>query len=79
MPELIILDEPTNNLDLKSIAQMQSALNDYSGALIVISHNLDFLQNIGINKTINLDEISPVSKSLLNKSNKIINNNFFDL
>jgi ATPase subunit of ABC transporter with duplicated ATPase domains len=58
MPDLIILDEPTNNLDLTSIEQMQSALNSYSGSLAVISHDVDFAQSIGINKIINLDEIS---------------------
>jgi len=78
-PELLILDEPTNNLDLKSISQMERALNGYTGALIVISHDRDFVENIGITKTINLDEISSVSKSVLNKTNIIINNNLSEL
>lgn len=48
-PDLIILDEPANNLDLASIEQMQIALRQYSGALLVISHDRDFLESIGIN------------------------------
>jgi ATPase subunit of ABC transporter with duplicated ATPase domains len=76
MPELIILDELTNNLDLKSIEQIQHTLGNYKGALIVISHDIDFVREIGITKTIRLDEISIVSKSFENNSNKIINPNF---
>lgn len=56
LPDMIILDEPTNNLDLQSIMQMQEALNAYKGALIVISHDIDFIESVGITKTINLDD-----------------------
>ncbi|HEY9639695.1 MAG TPA: ATP-binding cassette domain-containing protein, partial [Coleofasciculaceae cyanobacterium] len=44
----LILDEPTNNLDIATVDQMVEALNDYSGALLVISHDLDFLSRIQI-------------------------------
>jgi ATPase subunit of ABC transporter with duplicated ATPase domains len=46
--DLLILDEPTNNLDIVTINQMVEALNDYHGALWVISHDLDFLSRINI-------------------------------
>lgn len=51
-PQLLILDEPTNHLDLKSIASIESALKNYLGAMIVISHDSQFLKNIGVEKTI---------------------------
>jgi ATPase subunit of ABC transporter with duplicated ATPase domains len=46
-PELLILDEPTNNLDMDSIEQIESALSQFKGAVIVISHDSEFLTNIG--------------------------------
>lgn len=45
-PQLLILDEPTNNLDLDSVAQLTSALNSYQGALLVISHDEPFLADL---------------------------------
>ena len=53
-PDLIILDEPTNNLDLDGIEQMQNALLQFSGALLVISHDKDFLESIGIDTVLDL-------------------------
>ncbi|RPI05570.1 MAG: ABC transporter ATP-binding protein [Ignavibacteriae bacterium] len=54
-PDLLILDEPTNNLDLAGIEQMQSALQQYTGALFVISHDQDFLESIGIDSVLDLN------------------------
>ena len=51
-PQLIILDEPTNHLDIKSIECIESALREFEGAAIVISHDSSFLDNIGVNRTI---------------------------
>jgi ATPase subunit of ABC transporter with duplicated ATPase domains len=53
-PELILLDEPTNNLDLESIIELTSALNNYKGALLVVTHDIDFIKEIDIRREIKL-------------------------
>src|SRR6202140_4556041 len=45
-PQALLLDEPTNHLDLDSIHWLQGFLNQYDGALIVISHDRHFLNSI---------------------------------
>lgn len=47
-PQLLVLDEPTNSLGLASLAQLAAALNEYPGALVVVSHDRRFLSDIGI-------------------------------
>ncbi len=54
IPDLIILDEPTNNLDLSSLAILATTIKNYRGTLLVISHDRSFINEIGINKTIEL-------------------------
>ncbi|GAA3993583.1 ABC-F family ATP-binding cassette domain-containing protein [Mucilaginibacter dorajii] len=54
-PDMIVLDEPTNNLDLQNIGVLTQAINDYHGTLVVISHDQYFLQQVGVNKTILLN------------------------
>ncbi|MGN6648156.1 MAG: ATP-binding cassette domain-containing protein [Cytophaga sp.] len=56
-PDMIILDEPTNNLDLQNIAILTAALNAYKGTLLVISHDAYFLQQIGVEEVIELKNL----------------------
>ena len=45
-PSLIILDEPTNHMDLDSIVSLESAFKEYNGTMLVISHDKTFLDSI---------------------------------
>ena len=47
-PKLLILDEPTNNLDLRSVDQLVEALNAFEGALLVVSHDDSFIERIAV-------------------------------
>lgn len=51
-PDIIILDEPTNNLDIQNIEILTTAINEFKGTLIVISHDEYFLEQINIERTI---------------------------
>ncbi|MFW6690774.1 ABC-F family ATP-binding cassette domain-containing protein [Streptomyces sp. MAR4 CNX-425] len=54
-PQLLMLDEPTNNLDMASVKQLVKALASYEGALVVASHDVPFLRDIGITRWLALD------------------------
>ncbi|CAG5069067.1 putative ABC transporter ATP-binding protein YbiT [Dyadobacter sp. CECT 9623] len=54
-PDMIILDEPTNNLDIQNTEILTNAFHGYEGTLLVISHDVIFLNEIGITRTIDLD------------------------
>lgn len=54
-PRLLMLDEPTNNLDLASVRRLTAALGSYRGALVVASHDVPFLESIDITRWLVLD------------------------
>ena len=47
-PDLLILDEPTNNLDIKSTLILEDALNQYRGAILIVSHDEAFVNRLRI-------------------------------
>lgn len=46
-PDILLLDEPTNHLDMETVEALQSALEGFPGALLLVSHDLDFLEALG--------------------------------
>jgi ATPase subunit of ABC transporter with duplicated ATPase domains len=60
-PQLLILDEPTNHLDIDSIEAVEAGLRAYDGALLIVSHDEAFLQNVGVTRRLELGGIAPPS------------------
>lgn len=68
--DILLLDEPTNHLDIESIIWLESFLNNYTGAVVIVSHDKMFLDNV-TNRTIEIslgriyDYNKPYSKYLV--------------
>lgn len=61
-PDLFILDEPTNNLDIQSVEIITTAIKSYRGTVLLISHDLYFVKEIKITRTVELFKTSSVIK-----------------
>lgn len=61
-PDLFILDEPTNNLDIRSVEIITTAIKSYRGTVLLISHDLCFVKEIKINRSVELFNSGSVIK-----------------
>jgi ATPase subunit of ABC transporter with duplicated ATPase domains len=53
--QLLILDEPTNNLDVSTVTHLVEALAGYRGGLLVVSHDDDFIRRLEPTRVLELD------------------------
>ncbi len=75
-PNVLILDEPTNHLDILTIESLEQALKEYSGAIIFVSHDQSFIENIA-NKFLLIDNgKSKISENIQPLLEEIKNNSF---
>ncbi|MBP9747986.1 ABC-F family ATP-binding cassette domain-containing protein, partial [Patescibacteria group bacterium] len=56
-PGLLILDEPTNHINFRHLPVIARALNDYKGAMIVVSHMDEFVKQIQFNQRLDLGQL----------------------
>jgi ATP-binding cassette, subfamily F, member 3 len=59
-PSLLMLDEPTNHLDLPSIEWVENYLRTYEGAVIIVSHDRTFIDNV-VNKIVDVTQLQLVT------------------
>lgn len=54
LPELLVLDEPTNNLGFDSLELFMDALKEFKAALMVVNHDSHFVSHLGVMKELSL-------------------------
>lgn len=53
-PDIIIADEPTNNIDISCMDILADTLKNYIGTLLIVSHDEQFIHDIGIKRIISI-------------------------
>jgi len=69
-PNLLILDEPTNHINFRHLPIIAKALDQYEGAMILVSHVPDFVKKIRIDETLDLGDLKPLKKKKEKKEKK---------
>ncbi len=62
-PTLLILDEPTNHINFRHLPVIAKALDNYKGAMVLVSHVPEFVSQIRIDETLDLEKLKPVPKN----------------
>lgn len=61
-PNLLILDEPTNHINFRHLPVIAKALDQYEGAMVLVSHVPEFVSQIRIDETLDLEKLKPLKK-----------------
>lgn len=87
-PNVLIMDEPTNNLDIWSIQSLEKVLKEYKGALLLVSHDREFtnnvcqsfytIKNLGIRPVSSIEEYLSWGKNSLSENNRVQKSNNMD-
>ncbi len=56
-----MLDEPTNHLDLEAVEQLEQALQDYAGSVVLVSHDRRFRETLSPDRELRLPLEAPLS------------------
>lgn len=59
-PDILLLDEPVNHLDLSGVNLLVNLINSYKGAVIIVSHDENFLNRIEDVRIVNMEDMQPV-------------------
>ena len=59
-PDILLLDEPVNHLDLSGVNLLVNLINSYKGAAIIVSHDESFLSRIEGVRVVNMESMKPM-------------------